>query len=1024
MSTFDSQRFKEILRRERLARMLTQAQLAEQIGADYNTVSRWERGKGFPTPYLRQKLCEFFNMAPGELGLVDKEPSLIRNIPFRRNSLFAGRENILARLHSQLDKDKSLLQAVALSGLGGIGKTQTAVEYAYRHQDEYHTILWVSASTAEILRSDYVKLASLLHLPEKEAQDQNITIAAVKHWLTQQRDWLLILDNVDDIVMVRDFLPEGGNTNGRILLTTRAPSVGTIAHCITIEQMNQEEGTWFLLRRAGVLPMDAPLGQVTRADQAQAEAIVAVVDGLPLALDQAGGYIDETKCGLAEYLRLYQTQHKELLRRRSLFSGDYSETVATTWSLSFYKIGWLNPAAADLLRVCAFLDPDAIPEEIITEGAPDLGGVLGPVAVDPFKLNEALEAIQRYSLVRRHPETKTLSIHRVVQTVLRDEMGPEKQQEWAERTVKAVNRAFPDIEFSKWHNCQRCLPHVQTSITLIEQWNKVFPEAARLLNQAGRYLTERAQFDQAERFLMQAQALYRRLQNAEHLDMATTLNNVAWLHYKLGRYTQAELLYMQAKMLCEQALGTEDPAVAQILNDLALVYYNQGRYTQAEPLYQQALEIREKTLGTEHPDVATTLNKMAWLYYNQGKYTQAEPLYQRALEIWKQMRGLEYPDAATSRNGLAMLYRALGKYNEAEQLYLQALEIREKTLGAEHPDVATTRNDMAWFYRTQGKYAHAEHIYQWVLVIRKQVLGPEHLHVATTLNDLAVLYVDQGKYEQAEPLLLQVLAVRERTLGPEHPRVATSCNNIGWLYFNLGQYAKAESYHLRALAVRKQVLGSKHPHVGRSYNALGEVYHAQGKYDQAEEYYRQALEISQQTTGIKHALRATYLNNLASLYADRGKYTQAEDLYGQALRIREKSLGPEHPRVAQSLNGLAGLSVVQSRYEQAEPLYQRALAIREKVLGPEHPDVAQSRSDLGSLYFYQGRYHLAEPLFSRALAIKEKALGIAHPSTHDTICKLACLYQKKGQYERAELFFQRVRSTRQKDCDCSTDNHA
>ncbi len=860
MSNPDKQHFKEILKRKRLALLLTQAKLAELIEADHNTVSRWERGKGFPTSYLRLKLCELFKMKPEELGLVDEELGLIWNIPFRRNPLFTGREDILMHLHNQLDKDRPLLQALALSGLGGIGKTQTAVEYAYRHQDEFRAILWVSAATAESLRSDFVKLASLLHLPEKGVHDQNIIIAAVKQWLTQQPDWLLILDNVDDIVMVRDFLPDAGNTNGRILFTTRAPSMGTIARCITIEKMNQEEGTLFLLRRAGVLTTDAPPDQVTKVDRAQVEAIVAVVDGLPLALDQAGAYIEETKCRLADYLKLYQTRHKELFRRRSLFSVDYPETVATTWSLSFYKIGWLNPAAADLLRVCAFLDPDAIPEEIITEGAPDLGNVLGPVAADAFKLNEALEAVQQYSLVRRHPETKTLSIHRVVQTVLKDEMGQEMQQQWAECAVRAVNRAFPDVEFSMWHRCQRCLPHVQASFALIEQWNMVFPESARLLNQAGRYLTERAQYDRAEQFLIRAQRLYEQAQRAQHLDMASTLNNVAWLHYKLGKYRQAELLYMQAKAICEQALGTEHPTVAQILNDLALVYYNQGRYDRAEPLYQQALEIRQKMRGLEHPDVAATCNHIAWLYYNQGKYVQAEPLYQRALEIWKQTRGLESPDAATSLNGLAMLYRALGKYTEAEQLYQQALEIREKTLGPEHPDVAMTRNDMAWLYRTQGRYAQAEQVYKRVLAIREQVLRIAHPHVATTLNDLGVLYVDQGRYQQAEPLYQQVLATREQALGPEHPRVATSCNNIGWLYYNLGKYAQAELYHLRALTIRRQVLGPEHPHVGRSCNALGEVYHAQGKYGQAEDYYKQALAICQQTIGLKHALRALLEN--------------------------------------------------------------------------------------------------------------------------------------------------------------------
>jgi len=182
------------------------------------------------------------------------------------------------------------------------------------------------------------------------------------------------------------------------------------------------------------------------------------MDGLPLALDQAGAYIEETGSSLADYLDLCRTQKATLLSERGNFATDHPESVTTTFSLAFQKVQRANPAAADLLRLCAFLDPDAIPEEIITEGAADLGPVLQAIATNPLKLNRAMEVLRKYSLIRRNSATKTLTIHRLVQTVLKDGMNKRTQHRWAERTVQALNRAFPEnINVSTWPQCKRCL---------------------------------------------------------------------------------------------------------------------------------------------------------------------------------------------------------------------------------------------------------------------------------------------------------------------------------------------------------------------------------------------------------------------------------------------------------------------------------------------------------------------------------------------------------------------------------------
>jgi len=585
-----------------------------------------------------------------------------------------------------------------------------------------------------------------------------MAVAAVRRWLQDSTGWLLILDNADDLGMANDFLLAGGK--GHILLTTRAYAMGGVARKVEIEEMEPGEGALLLLRRASIVAQDTPPESAKAADRAKAEDISRVMDGLPLALDQAGAYIEETACGLSDYLKLYQARGVKLLEERGGIAAPHPEPVATTWSLSFQKVEQANPAAADLLRLCAFLHPDAIPEEIITEGADELGTVLQPVAADTSRLNAAIRELLKYSLLRRDPEARTLTVHRLVQEVLKDGMDEQTQHEWAERTVRAVNRAFPDPrEFTLWGLCQRCLPHAQACAALIEQWGMTFTEAARLLNQTGYYLDDRAQ------------------------------------------YVEAEPLYRRAIAIWEKSLGREHPEVAKGLNNLAALYYAQGKYGEAEPLYQRALKIDEQALGPEHPDVARDLNNLANLYPDQGKYVQAEPLYQRALKIDEQALGPEHPTVAIRLNNLAELYRAQGKYAEAEPLYQRAITIGEKTLGPEHPDLATRLNNLALLYYSQGKYGEAEPLFQRALAIGEKTLGPEHPDLATWLNNLALLYKTQGKYGEAEPLYRRALAIQEKTLG-EHPNMASGLENYAALLRETNREAEAAKLEERAREIR------------------------------------------------------------------------------------------------------------------------------------------------------------------------------------------------------------------------------
>ena len=564
-------------------------------------------------------------------------PERVWNVAYRRNPFFTGRERLLKQLRQCFltDRAVALTQEQAICGLGGVGKTQVAVEYAYRHQQDYRFILWVSAATPETLVADFIAIANHQQLPERSLPEQDRIVATVKHWLATHNDWLLIVDNADNLDIVWPFLPIGGST-GHLLLATRQQAVAGF-ESFRVEQMDREEGTLLLLRRAHILGAKGLLEQASPADRQIAEQIVEEMDGLPLALDQAGAYMEETGCDLSTYLKYYQIRRASILIRRDGSSQDHPASVEATLSLSFQQIKRKSPAAADLLRFCAFVHSDGITEEMISTGAPyflptgkptllkrvqfwflkraarmqtGMSPSRQPGAEDTLLLvlEEAISVLEAYSLLQRDATEKTLSIHQVVQAVLRDEMDQRSQQQWTERTVSAVNAAFPEVEFAQWSACERFLPHAKACCGLMPQDRMSLSEMTDLLTKMGWYLLER------------------------------------------GQYQEAEALLQQALMLRVHNLGSEHLDIAQSLTILGGLYRAQRKYEQAEPLYQRALSIREKQLGPKHPFTGSSLNALAVLYRAQGKYEQAEPLYWRVLAGKEQQLGLQPPGMARSLN--------------------------------------------------------------------------------------------------------------------------------------------------------------------------------------------------------------------------------------------------------------------------------------------------------------------------------------------------------------------------------------
>src|SRR5258708_825456 len=335
------------------------------------------------------------------------------NVPHAPNPAFTGREQLVRDLRADLLEHGQQ----ALSGLGGIGKTQIAVEYAHRHRDDYAAALWTFADSEQSVVNGFTEIAGLLQLPGRESKEQAVVTGAVRRWLDQNDGWLLVFDNSDAPQILGEFVPK--RPRGHVLVTSRAQSFQSIGilNPREVSVLSASEAREFLLKRTG---------HEGAAPSPDMETLAKELGYFPLALEQAGAYILENQSNFGVYLQSFRKQKVKLLEKQRPVLGDYKETVATTWAINFEQVGQTSPASADLLRLSAFLAPDAIPLELLERGKVELSGplfsALAGVADDLLLLDGLLKPLTSYSLVQRSPETKSYSIHLLVQEVMRDEL--------------------------------------------------------------------------------------------------------------------------------------------------------------------------------------------------------------------------------------------------------------------------------------------------------------------------------------------------------------------------------------------------------------------------------------------------------------------------------------------------------------------------------------------------------------------------------------------------------------------------
>jgi tetratricopeptide (TPR) repeat protein len=734
------------------------------------------------------------------------------NLPFRSlGNLLKGRDEDLRTLAASLEGPShatAITQPQVVHGLGGIGKTRLAVEYAWRSGDRYDAALFVVADSRASLRTGLARLARLL-LPDQPAgRAEDELVEAVLACLQDQNRWLLILDNVDTEEAegaVLEILPR--LSNGHVLVTSRRADWPAGVDERSLDKLPPEEAARFLLERTGKKRAKA-------ADDAErASDLAKILDGLPLALEQAAAYISHRRISLSDYVRDWERERDAVLSWFDPTVMQYPASMAVTWQKTADELG---PTPRALLRLCAFLAPDPIPVEMFEEGKDFVDEAVSLLCEETGEeprvqaVVEALGDLADYSMIFH--EGRTFRVHRMVQEVLRSRVPEGRRRDWIEKVLRMVNwfSPFDADDVRTWPVWDLLRPHAGVLVGWAEEIDLRHP-TNRLMSQLALLLYAKSLHAEAEPLMRRALAIDEASFGNKHPRVAAQLNNLAQLLQTTNRLAEAEPLVRRALAIDEASFGNEHPNVARNLNNLAGLLKATNRLAEAEPLMRRALAIDEASFGNEHPEVATDLNNLAQLLQDTNRLVEAEPLMRRALAIDEASFGNEHPDVAIDLNNLAGLLQATSRLAEAEPLMRRALAIDEASFGNEHPQVAAQLNNLAQLLQATNRLAEAEPLMRRALAIDEASFGNEHPNVARDLNNLARLLQDTNRLAEAEPLMRRALAIDEASFGKEHPNVAIRLNNLAQLLQDTNRLAEAEPLMRRAVEIWERSLVPDHP---------------------------------------------------------------------------------------------------------------------------------------------------------------------------------------------------------------------
>jgi tetratricopeptide (TPR) repeat protein len=505
--------------------------------------------------------------------------------------------------------------------------------------------------------------------------------------------------------------------------------------------MKRVDSVQFLLHRSGINKPDTAVGMLAQA-----------LGDLPLAMEQAAACIERTRTDFGSYLKRFETQWAELLGEVRNSSAEYPDSVEMTWEISFRQLQDESPEAADLLNLLSFLGPDAIPRTLLQDGAMVLPESLALVVVDDLRLTGAIQALRTFSLVEF--DGKLISIHRLVGTLVRDRLAEGDREMWAEAAVKMVAQAFKfdTLDLRSWDRCAELLPHALAAAWHAEA-NQIAPRATiTVLDDAGRYLHKRAQYQEAKGLLERAMALAAVFYGEKHPQVASIANNLGRVQIELGNLDEAKRHFEQSLSIDQQVYGQEDPRLGAVFNNYGVVLQQQGDSEGARQQFEWALTMYKTHYGPDHPKVAAIINNLGFVLNAGGDPTSGRQHFEEALALARQAYGDDHPNVGQILINLAMVQHLAGELPAARANLERALEICEMMNGAGHPTVARACGHLGAVLQEMKLPAAARGYFERALQVDESFFGPRHTNVAGRAVQLAQLLRAMGDKDGAQKL--------------------------------------------------------------------------------------------------------------------------------------------------------------------------------------------------------------------------------------------------------------------------------
>ena len=739
-------------------------------------------------------------------------------VPYQRNMHFMGREKMLAAVHDGLfqSSPKRWNHRVALHGLGGVGKTQVALEFAYSRRGEYDNVYWITAVSQMTLFSGFQEIARQTHCVVECAKSKpsDVTVGVLT-WMNRKSKWLLILDNLDDLSVIDGYL--AGLSTGHILITTRDQHYYQIpAEGIETGPLEIEEAIELLLIRSSVVSNSmARRDEGIRSIESVAKDIVQELGLLPLAIEQAAGYIREASSDIFKYLSSYRQNRKAHHARISKGNRNfYSKSVAATWRLSFQTIESRNPDASKLLHLIAFLNSDGILLEFLEAGAAGLDDELREIVSDRDRLYEALAELQRFSLIGRqglHTDRQVITVHRLVQFVIKDEMSSEQSAHICSEVMSLCDSAFPP-----WHNWDTNLLHQsrlyedQVVGPLFDVPLTSYDRMDELLIRVGLFLREDGKYQQATQVLAKALQA-RELKGMDQVEISKTKAMLAWSYMYQGLYSKASDLETDVMKTRQRLLGIEHPDTLESMVDLARSYRTLGQYDKAVELKRHVLDVRKKLYGDEHDDTLMSMTYLAHSYRDKGDFSTAAHLEENVLNVRMRLFDPEHPTTLQAMAHLAATYRCLGRYHEAQELQEKVLEVEIRVLGKEHPETLEVMIELGCTYRELGRLEDAIVLLERAFRGRKALASGDNPTTLWAQIHLCLAYQKLGKRNFGPDSIQKIENGLARALGKTHPWTLSATHALALSYRQNGNRLLARELFQEVVEIRKRTLGEAHP---------------------------------------------------------------------------------------------------------------------------------------------------------------------------------------------------------------------